>query len=211
MEMLEGFLREYGYVVLLIGTFLEGETMVLVAGYMAKTGLLDLNLVILSAFFGTYCGDQFYFFIGRRWGHLLVKRSQNPVWQQRTARVMQLLEKYDTWFILGFRFIYGVRNVTPFALGASPIRSLRFMILNALAAIVWAISFAYGGFLFGHAMEAFLEKIKSYQMSFFAALGAVLMIVWLYRRIGNRNGKLPESPTSLAEPAPVRETVCREP
>ncbi|MBF0428117.1 MAG: DedA family protein [Magnetococcales bacterium] len=185
METVEAFLREYGYIVLLVGTFLEGETMVLVAGYMAKVGLLDLNLVILSSFCGTYCGDQLYYFIGRRWGNSAIKRT-NENWQRRSARVMDLLQRYDTWFILGFRFVYGVRNVTPFVLGATSIRPLRFMILNALAAIVWAISFAYGGYIFGHAMEAFLEQIKSYQMTFFAGLGVVLIGIWFYRRFKSR-------------------------
>lgn len=183
MEAVEGFLREYGYIVLFIGTFLEGETMVLVAGYMAKAGLLDLNLVILSSFCGTYCGDQLYYFIGRRWGHLLINRTKSVSWQQRTARVMDLLKRYDTWFILGFRFVYGVRNVTPFALGASPIRPVRFMVLNALAALIWAIIFAYSGYIFGHAVEAFLEQAKKYQMTFFAGLGTILLIIWLYRRL----------------------------
>ncbi|MEO5331870.1 MAG: DedA family protein [Magnetococcus sp. YQC-5] len=182
MVALEGFLREYGYLVLFVGTFLEGETMVLVAGYMAKAGLLDLNLVILSSFCGTYCGDQLYYFIGRRWGHLLIKRT-NETWKQRTDRVMDLLKRYDTWFILGFRFVYGVRNVTPFALGASPIRPVRFMILNALAAIIWAIMFAYGGFVFGHALEAILERVKNFQMIFIFGVVGVVLVIGFYRRI----------------------------
>ncbi|MBF0628021.1 MAG: DedA family protein [Magnetococcales bacterium] len=179
LETFEGFLREYGYIVLFVGTFLEGETMVLVAGYLAKTGVLDLNLVILASFSGTYFGDQLYFFIGRRWGHLLVKRASSEVWQRRTARVMELLQKYNTWFILGFRFVYGVRNVTPFALGATPLPAIRFMLLNAIAAIVWATSFAYGGYVFGHAMEGFMEQFKHY---FFAAIGLLLIGLWVRRR-----------------------------
>ncbi|MBF0271614.1 MAG: DedA family protein [Magnetococcales bacterium] len=199
METLEAFLREYGYIVLFVGTFLEGETMVLVAGYMAKTGLLDLNMVILSSFAGTYCGDQLYFFIGRRWGHLLVKRTSSESWKRRTDRVMDLLQRFDTWFILGFRFVYGVRNVTPFALGASEIRTLRFVILNALAAIVWAISFAYGGFIFGHAMEAFLDKIKHYQIYFFTGIGLLFIGLWVRRRFFQQGQG--ESPQAV-DPAP---------
>lgn len=191
MEMLEGFLREYGYVVLFVGTFLEGETMVLIAGYLAKAGVLDLNLVILSSFTGTYFGDQLYFFIGRRWGHLIVNKTSSPNWQRRTARVMDLLERYNTWFILGFRFVYGVRNVTPFALGATTLPAIRFMVLNAIAAIVWAVSFAYGGYIFGHAMEAYLEQVKHYQIYFFGGLGVLLIGIWIRRRL--QQAKVAES------------------
>ncbi|MBF0614884.1 MAG: DedA family protein [Magnetococcales bacterium] len=183
LETLEGFLREYGYIVLFVGTFLEGETMVLVAGYLAKTGVLDLNLVILSSFTGTYFGDQLYFFIGRRWGHLIVRKTSSETWKRRTDRVMYLLERYNTWFILGFRFVYGVRNVTPFALGATTLPAVRFMVLNAIAAIVWAVSFAYGGYIFGHAMEAFLDQIKHYQIYFFSGVGFLLIGIWIKRRL----------------------------
>ncbi|MBF0164131.1 MAG: DedA family protein [Magnetococcales bacterium] len=185
-EIVEGFLRDYGYVVLFIGTFLEGETMVLVAGYLAKAGVLDLNWVILSSFAGTYLGDQTAFFIGRRWGHLLVKRTNSESWKQRTERVMYLLDRYNTWFIMGFRFIYGVRNVTPFALGASPIPAIRFMALNFVAAFVWATSFGYGGYIFGHAMEGFLDQIKHYQIYFFGGLGLLLIGIWVRKRFFKR-------------------------
>ncbi|GAB0056550.1 hypothetical protein SIID45300_00858 [Candidatus Magnetaquicoccaceae bacterium FCR-1] len=186
IETLEGFLRDYGYIVLFVGTFLEGETMVLIAGYLAKAGVLDLNWVILSSFAGTYLGDQTAFFIGRRWGHLLIKRTSSESWKRRTERVMYLLDRYNTWFIMGFRFIYGVRNVTPFALGASPIAAIRFMLLNCLAAFIWATSFGYGGYIFGHAMEGFLADIKHYQFYFFGGVGVVLIGIWARKRFFKR-------------------------
>ena len=57
-----------------------------------------------------------------------------PQFQGPANRVFRLLERYDTGFILTFRFVYGVRNVTPFALGMSNVSALRFAGLNFIAA-----------------------------------------------------------------------------
>lgn len=60
------FLSHYGYLALLIGTFLEGETILVLGGLAAHQGYLDLAGVILAAFAGSLMGDQFFFLLGRR-------------------------------------------------------------------------------------------------------------------------------------------------
>ena len=65
--MLESLLNEYGYPVLLIGTFLEGETILILGGMAAHLDYLSLGWVIACGFLGTLFGDQLYFFLG--WRH----------------------------------------------------------------------------------------------------------------------------------------------
>jgi membrane protein DedA with SNARE-associated domain len=69
--MLESLLATYGYPILIIGTFLEGETVLILGGVSAHLGYLSLNWVIACGFCGTLLGDQFYFFLGRRHGKTL--------------------------------------------------------------------------------------------------------------------------------------------
>ena len=79
MTEIESFIRNYGYGALFLGTILEGETFLILAGLMAHMGLMKLPLVILVALLGSFLGDQFYFFLGRRQGAALLDR--HPVWQ----------------------------------------------------------------------------------------------------------------------------------
>ena len=58
---LQNFIENYGYVTILIGTFLEGETILALAGLAAHQGYLLLPGVILAAFLGSLCGDQLFF------------------------------------------------------------------------------------------------------------------------------------------------------
>ena len=58
---LQGVIENYGYAAILIGTFLEGETILVLAGLAAHQGYLVLTWVILAAFLGSLCGDQLFF------------------------------------------------------------------------------------------------------------------------------------------------------
>ena len=71
---LAGLLATYGYLAVAVGTFLEGETILLMAGFAAHCGYLDLSKVILVAFVAGFLGDQFYFFLGQRYGDRILAR-----------------------------------------------------------------------------------------------------------------------------------------
>ncbi|ALG67383.1 DedA family protein [Beggiatoa leptomitoformis] len=155
---LEHLIIEYGYLAIFIGTFLEGETIVVLGGIAAHMGLLDLPFVALTAFLGSFMGDQLFFQIGRIGGkHLLATR---PVWQERIDYIDELLHHYRSWLILTFRFYYGLRNIIPFALGTMTVSFKQFFTLNFIGAIIWAIILSSLGYLFGQAFEVFLEKYQ---------------------------------------------------
>jgi membrane protein DedA with SNARE-associated domain len=157
---LERFIVEHGawsYLVTFIWTFFEGETFVLLAGFAAAQGMLNAPLLIVAAALGSFAGDQCYFWIGRHFGLRLVARR--PEWRARVDRALRWLTRFDTAFILSFRFIYGVRNFSSFALGISGIGWQRFLLLNFAAAWLWATVFVGVGYLFGHAFERMLGQL----------------------------------------------------
>jgi membrane protein DedA with SNARE-associated domain len=183
------------YAILLVWTFLEGETIVIIAGIAAQDGSPRLHLVILASFCGSLCSDQLMFFLGRLKGKAFV--ANRPVWKARAEKVYRLLEKYQTALILGFRFLYGVRNVTPLAIGMSAVTTRRFITLNVIGAAVWATTFACGGYLFGAAMERLFESRKHKLM----LVGVILIIVfalWLFRIIRRRRAKTARQASEFA-------------
>lgn len=186
--MLEALLSQYGYPILILGTFLEGETILLLGGLAAQLGYLSLDKVIACGFLGTLFGDQLYFFLGRRHGKtLLIKR---PSWQTRADRVVQILERHQNLLIIGFRFLYGLRTITPFAIGMSGVSYWRFTLLNILGAGIWATSIGLVGYYFGHTAEILLGDIKHYELELMATIAGFAMLIWLvhYFRI-SRSGK----------------------
>lgn len=145
------------YLITFVWTFFEGETFVLFAGFAAANGLLSWPILLVCAWFGSFGGDQVYFWVGRQYGtRLLAKR---PAWRGGVDKALDALKKYDTAFILSFRFIYGIRNFSSFAMGISGIGWKRFMVLNFIAAGLWASSFVAVGYLCGHLFERMMGEL----------------------------------------------------
>lgn len=178
---LQDFISVYGYLAIATGTFLEGETILILGGFAAHRGYLELPWVIAAAFTGTLCGDQLYFFLGRLKGKGMVERR--PGWKARSVKVYALLEKHQILLILGFRFLYGLRTVTPFIIGASNIPAARFIVLNILGALLWAITVGYLGFLFGHSLELMIDQLKHYELLVFAAIILTAGLLWAIRAV----------------------------
>jgi len=176
---------DYGYWALLIGTFLEGETILVIAGFLAFSGYLQLPLVILTAFLGTFAGDQSFFYLGRYKGIAFLEKR--PLWHSKTDKVFDLLHRHQIKVVLGFRFLYGVRNVTPFVIGASRMHPGKFFLLNGLGAGLWATAVGYLGFEFGDVAESFLGEIKHYEVHFLLGLAAVgAMLFWRSTHLAKR-------------------------
>ena len=181
---LETLIAEYGYLAILIGTFLEGETIVILAGFAAHMGILELAWVIAAAVTGSFSGDQFYYYLGRRWGPRIIAKRLS--WQEGAQKVYTHLRRHQYFLILTFRFYYGLRNVTPFAVGSAMVPRLRFFTLNLVGAVVWAVAFAYLGYLAGEAVKLLIDDVKRYEIYLLGALVLIGFIVWLATLIRHR-------------------------
>ncbi len=190
IELFKHLIEQYGYVALFVGTFLEGETILLLAGFAAHSSQfgLDLQYVILSAFAGSLAGDQTAFFIGRHYGRRLIERSEK--WRSRAEKVHGMLRKYHEVLILSFRFFYGLRNLTPFVLGTADISVRKFFTLNAIGAAVWAVVFALVGYLFGTVLENVLtrliDNVHHAELAILGLAALAFVVVWVVKRLRHR-------------------------
>ena len=174
---LESIMATYGYPALFIGTLLEGETPLLIASFLAHRGYLHLPFVILVSFFATLITDQFFFYLGRRKGDMFLRRR--PRWRPGVERATRLINQYQSLIVLGFRFIYGLRTVTPFVIGLSGFSPRRFLFLNAIGAIMWSTAFACAGYALGHAVEILLADIKRFELWIVGAIALGSLVMWI--------------------------------
>jgi len=173
-------LHDYGYWTILIWTFLEGETVVILAGILAQQGYMDPKLIALCAFCGSCTSDQCMFLLGKYKGRAVLERF--PRLARNADKAERLIRKYETILILAFRFVYGVRNITPIMLGVNRVHYLKFLVLNIIGAGVWALSFTYGGFFFGKLFERFMYDASHMAFYVLAAAAAIAGLVWHIRR-----------------------------
>ncbi|AZC21479.1 MULTISPECIES: DedA family protein [Pseudomonas] len=181
--MLQQFLQDFGYFALFLGTFFEGETILVLAGFLAFRGYMDINLVMVVAFFGSYAGDQLWYFLGRKHGRKLLARR--PRWQMMGDRALEHIRKHPDIWVLSFRFVYGLRTVMPVAIGLSGYPPGRYLLLNGIGAAIWAVALAQAAFHFGAVMEGMLGSIKKYELWVLGALLVLGFCLWLRRRFKN--------------------------
>lgn len=171
IEHLRELYQNYGAVFYLITFFwalLEGETFLIFAGLLASQGVMRLEYLIPAAAMGTTCGDFIFFMLGRRYGLRLVERSEKL--KRGKDKISGWLAKHDVGFILTYRFIYGLRNVSAIVIGMSRIAWTRYAFLNFVASWVWAISFAGLGYLFG-------DLFEDHDPTIIITVGVLLLIV----------------------------------
>jgi len=178
---LEDLITHYGYAAIAIGTFLEGETVLILGGFSAHRGYLHLPSVIAFAFIGTFCGDQLFYYLGRIKGQSWLESK--PKWKPNINKAFALLNRHQVAFVVGFRFLYGLRTIAPFVIGTSGIPPARFFALNFIGALTWSATIGSLGYLFGQAVEALLGDIKKYELWFFLVLVLLGMTAWFIRRL----------------------------
>jgi len=192
---LELFIETYGYPALLVGTFFEGETFLILAGFAAHQGYLEIPWVILAAFTGTLCGDLAFFYLGRRQSALVqALLDGHPHWRERVARVQKLIEKYETALAFIYHYLYGLRIAFLVVIGLSRVPAGRFLALNFLSALVWSITVGLAGYLFGSALALLIGDLKSlenYILGGIALTGGLLAVFQMlgWRLLKNKRPK----------------------
>jgi membrane protein DedA with SNARE-associated domain len=177
-QLLKDYLEIHGYWVLFAGTFLEGEAVLIMAGFLAFQGYLSLGGVILTAFAGSFLGDQFFFYLGRRQGKSLLRRFHFIARRFRAA--LRLIEKYGVFVAFLSRFTYGLRIVLPVILGITRLSARVFLAINLGSAIVWAAIFSLAGYLFGKSATLFLEDVGKYEHYLILMLAGLIMTIWMF-------------------------------
>ncbi len=178
---MEHWITAYGYWVVLLGTILEGETIVLIAGYLAHQTYLSLPVVIGMAATGAIIGDHAYFLLGKWKGEQFLQR--HPGWRRRGARVLARLEQHQIKVMLGFRYLYGLRTITPFMMGMTGVSLLRFSLFNVSGSVVWAVVISVLGYAFGRGVATVFERAHRYEAWILGLMIGGACLLWLYHKL----------------------------
>jgi membrane protein DedA with SNARE-associated domain len=175
MHVDHSLVSSLGYAMVLAGCVLEGETVLIAAGFAAQQGYLSLPLVVLAAWIGAASGDHFFFVLGRYKGGAIL--DIRPAWGGRMRKTLGLLERYETAAIVGARFIYGCRVIGPFAFGTAHVRLGRFLFLDLASGFLWSCLFGVAGYLFGTTLGHLLGDLRFRLVALSVVVGLVVFIV----------------------------------
>ena len=178
------FVHDYGYYAVIIGTFFEGEMVMLAAGVAASTGLLSLPSVILAGMAGIFASDTFCFLLGRLLGERL--KLWFPRLHARLDGVFRLIERYQDQLIVYFQFFPGLCTVAPVAFGMTRIPIGRFMALDFVGNAFWTLVFSLAGYAFGAAFEKLVQDAHRWELGIYALFIFVGLLAWWIKRLVDR-------------------------
>jgi membrane protein DedA with SNARE-associated domain len=148
----------------------HGLLMTLFAGYAAFSGVFNLGSLIVVCWLGSFCGDVVRFWIARRFGAQLFARF--PRLDRAVQVAARLADRHHVWMILFHRYPHGIRGVAGFAYGLSRLSWPTFLVLNFIAAGIWACAVVSAGYAFGRLSEKAMNDASS-------GFGIVMLVAFL--------------------------------
>ena len=153
----------------------------MLAGLAAERGYLHPFGVVAVASVTAFIGDQALFWLGRWRGPALLARW--PSIAAKAGRVHELIHRYHAPVIIGMRFAYGLRIPGPILIGMSTLPAVRFAVINAFGAVLWACVVGGLGWLSGRLAETVFGNIKHVELWLFLGIVAIAATIWLIRRL----------------------------
>jgi membrane protein DedA with SNARE-associated domain len=166
------------------------ESVLILGGYLAWQGRLDLLLVILVGIVSASLGDNLGFWAGRRYGQRAIARLPLP--QARLIQAQTLITRYGARAVFVSRFVAGFRTVAGPLAGAGGLPPLRFFTANLLGAVCYVPWPALAGYGAGYGLGDWFEKLREKfglkeDLTLFAAIvvvagAAFLVMTWSRER-----------------------------
>jgi membrane protein DedA with SNARE-associated domain len=177
---MENLIINFGYPALFLGSFLEGESFLIAAGFLAKRGYLNLNLIIIVAMAGAYLGDITLYFLGRKQGEKVI--SKFPQVGIYYPKAKKLFDKYGVWAIFITRYLYGLRFASAAFFGLMKMRVRDYLFLAFTSCLVWSMLIGNLGYMFGASLEVVIGHVKHYEKIIVGTIIILGIAIWLIRR-----------------------------
>jgi len=138
---------------LLVGLFLPGDSLLVIAGLVAAAGGLNVWALMVLLAVAAVAGDSTGYAIGRRAGPILFRREQSLVFNPRhLVRTRDFYARYGAKTIVIARFVPIIRTFAPVVAGIGQMEYRRFLFYNVAGGLGWVILMTSAGYLLGRAI-----------------------------------------------------------
>lgn len=192
-DTLHLLVERYGLLAVFLGCVAEGESAAILGGFFAHQRVFVAWQALAAAMAGAFAGDVLFFLAGR---HL----ADRPFVRRMRGRpgfddACRLVRDHPAAYVLLNRYAYGFRLIGGVAAGMSGIPMPKFIVLNAISSLVWALLFTGIGYVFGLGAEHIVggELARHHRLIVAGIIAIVVTVLALYvarrRRLaaGGRN------------------------
>lgn len=195
MQQILSALATYGIWVVFVNVLIEQAGIpvpafptLILAGALAARGQLSGPGVLLAALVAALIADAAWFFLGRRYGHRLLKTlcrvSLSP--DSCVRQTEGIFTRWGMGSLVASKFITGFSTVAPPLAGAMGASVLSFLFYDTLGVLLWAGSGILAGYVFHDAIDRvilFLEELGTGALWILGtALALFVLLKWWQRR-----------------------------
>jgi membrane-associated protein len=172
----------FGEAAVFVGFVFPGETAVLLGGFLASQGHLDIRTLIVLVVVCAIVGDTVGYEVGKHLGPRVVRMR---VFQKRQARIdkaQDMLRRRGGPAVFLGRWTAFFRAVMPGIAGLSRMRYRTFLLWNALGGLVWGVTYSLVGYFAGASYQKIASYLGKGSAIVVALIVIVAVIVWRVRR-----------------------------
>jgi membrane protein DedA with SNARE-associated domain/rhodanese-related sulfurtransferase len=162
----------------MLGLPIPSVPVLLTAGTVAATHRISGPVALLAVLAACIIGDTFWFYLGRRYGHAVLKLLCRFSFEANTCVVKteRYFERRGAVTLLFAKFVPGLSTVAAPIAGQTGMPYLRFFLYDIAGSVVWALAYLLAGFFFG--------DIAKRSAPFFAVLGHFAVAIFFVMVFG---------------------------
>ncbi|WP_155300512.1 DedA family protein [Deinococcus arenae] len=158
---------------LLAGFFLPGDSLLITAGLLARSGQLNLVLLVATVAAAAIIGDSAGYLIGRRFGPAVFNRQNSRFLKpEYVTRTHAFFDQYGGKAVILARFVPVVRTIAPTMAGIGGMSYPQFLKYNVVGGLLWATSVPLLGYLLG-------QLIPHLDRYILLVIGAVILLSFI--------------------------------
>ncbi len=209
------FLIRHGYLLVFVWLLAEqgaiplpSVPLLLACGAVARTGKLDVRLILLCGLLACLLADNIWFQLGRKRGgkvlRFICRISLEP--DSCVRQTENLFLRYGMASLLVAKFVPGLNAVAAPLAGSSGARRARFLLFDSLGAIIWISAYVAVGYIFSSQLETVAAHVARTGRGF-ALLLAGLAAAWLGWKYFQRRRFLKKLAVARITPEELRDRL----
>lgn len=172
----------FGEAAVFIGFVFPGETAVLLGGFLANQGHLDILTLIVLVVVCAIVGDTVGYEVGKHLGPRVLRLGIFQKHRARLDRAQEMLRRRGGPAVFLGRWTAFFRAVMPGLAGLSQMRYRVFLFWNALGGLAWGVTFTLVGYFAGASYEKVASTIGKGSAAVVVVLVIIGLVIWRVRR-----------------------------
>ena len=182
--LVSSYIEHFTYVGLFLVLLLCGlglpvpeDLALLTGGFLVHRGITQYPTTLAISFVGVVAGDNSLFFIGRRFGTGILRYVGfvRPRILPRIERLKRFMDRHGHMAIFYARFLAGMRALVYLTAGSAGVSPRRFVVYDALGALISVPVVVSIGYFFGDQIESAIRYLGGFDRLVLVAAGACII------------------------------------